>query len=53
MTIDPRRVMANMLLMSAFEVCHPVQPLIQMETDDLAERTGNRSACRFHGYQTW
>jgi hypothetical protein len=44
----PRRIMANMLLMSAFEVCNPVEKFILMKTHNFTGDSGHPSSHGFH-----
>ena len=49
----PRRIMANMLLMSAFEVGNPVEAFILMKTHNFArDSAGNWRSHGFHVYST-
>jgi hypothetical protein len=44
----PRRIMANMLLMSAFKVGDPVEGFVLMKAHDLTRDLGYFCSCRFH-----
>ncbi len=49
----PRRIMANVLLMSAFEVRNPVEAFILMKTHDCTrDSAGNSRSHGFHIYST-
>jgi hypothetical protein len=45
----PGRIVANMLLMSAFKIGDPVEAIVQMKPDDLAGSSGEAWLHRFHG----
>jgi hypothetical protein len=48
MSGGPRRIMANMLLMSAFEVGNPVEKFILMKTHDFTRDSGHFCSHGFH-----
>jgi hypothetical protein len=45
----PGRIVANMLLMSAFKIGDPVEAIVQMKPGDLAGSSGEAWLHRFHG----
>ena len=48
MSRRPRRIMADMLLMSAFKVRDPVETFVLMESHDFARFSGYFSSHGFH-----
>ena len=48
MSRSPRRIVANMLLMSAFEVCDPVEKFILMKTHNFTGDSGHACSHGFH-----
>ena len=50
MPIGPRRIVADVLLMSTFKVGHPVEEFVQMKIDNSAGNAFCRSSRRIHGW---
>ena len=44
----PRRIVTNMLLMSAFKICNPVEAFVLMEGDDFTRDSGHFCSHGFH-----
>jgi len=49
MGMGKRRIVADVLLMSAFKLGNPIQIFIQTKVNDFAHRPGGSCLRRFHG----